>query len=63
MELRLDVILYDKLVNENSDAGHIKCSRGPQVPHPWLKATSTWHTALYLLLVKFQGALLQTVNF
>jgi len=22
------------LTNENSDAGHVKCSRGPQVPHP-----------------------------
>jgi len=34
MELRLDVILYYKMGNENSDAGHIKCLRGPQVPHP-----------------------------
>ena len=33
-EARFDVILYSKLGNENSDAGHIKCSRGPQVPHP-----------------------------
>jgi len=46
MELRFDVILYSKLGSENSDAGHIKCSRGPhlaqvvrgpQVSHPWLK--------------------------
>jgi len=28
MELRFDVILYSKLGNENSDVGHIKCSRG-----------------------------------
>jgi len=40
MELGFDVILYSKLGNENSDAGHIKCSpglhlaRGPQAPHP-----------------------------
>jgi len=39
MELRFDSILRSKLGNENSDAGHIKCSRGPhlargpQVPH------------------------------
>jgi len=34
MELRFDAILYSKLGNETSDAGHIKFSRGPQVPHP-----------------------------
>jgi len=40
MEIRFDVILYSKLGNENTDAGHIKCSCGPhlarglQVPHP-----------------------------
>jgi len=43
MELRLDAILYSKMDNENSDAGHVKCSRGPhlarwpQVPHPCSK--------------------------
>jgi len=31
---RFDAMLCSKLGNENSDAGHIKCSRGPQVPHP-----------------------------
>jgi len=31
-ELRFDVILYSKLGNENSDAGHSKRSREPQVP-------------------------------
>jgi len=40
MLLRFDLMLYSKLGNENSYAGHIKCSRGPhlarrpQVPHP-----------------------------
>jgi len=38
MEIRFDAILYSKLGNENSDTGHIKCSRGPQVPHPCLAA-------------------------
>jgi len=33
MENCSGTILYSKLANENSDAGHIKCSRGPQVPH------------------------------
>jgi len=33
--LRFDAILYSELGNENSDAVHIKCSREPQVPHPW----------------------------
>jgi len=28
MELRFDAILYSKLGNKNSDAGHIKRSRG-----------------------------------
>jgi len=37
MEFRFDACLYLKLGNKNSDAGHIKCSRGPQVPHPWCK--------------------------
>jgi len=32
MELRFDAILFSKLGDENSDAGHVKCSRGPQVP-------------------------------
>jgi len=42
MELRFEAMLYPNLGNENSDAGHIKCSRGPhlacgsQVPHPCL---------------------------
>ena len=35
MEIRFDGILYFNLCNENSDAGHIKCSPGPQVPHHW----------------------------
>jgi len=39
MELCFDMILYPNLGNENSDAGHIKCScrlllaHGPQVSH------------------------------
>jgi len=51
MELRFDVILYSEWGDENSDAGHIKCSRGPhlargpQVPHPWRR----W---LWLILLK-----------
>jgi len=43
MELRFDAILYSTSGNENSDADHIKCSRGPQVPHPWCRG---WHAAL-----------------
>jgi len=35
-EFHFDAILYSTLRNENSDAGHTKCSRGPQVPHPCL---------------------------
>ena len=44
MELRLDVILYSKLVNKNSDAAHIKCftglhlSQGLKVPHPCFRS-------------------------
>jgi len=30
---RFDAILYSKSTNENSDAGHIECSRRSQVPH------------------------------
>jgi len=32
MELRFDTMLYSNLGNENSDADHIKCLRGPNVP-------------------------------
>jgi len=34
MELCFDVIVYYKLGDEGSDAGHITCSLSPQVPHP-----------------------------
>jgi len=44
MELHFDAMFYSNLGNENSDTGHIKCSRGPQVPHPWYKPT--WLTAI-----------------
>jgi len=39
MELRFDTILFSKSGNENSDAGRVKCLRGPhlarraQIPH------------------------------
>jgi len=42
MEIRVGEVLYSKLGNENPDAGHIKCprgphlARGPQVPHKWM---------------------------
>jgi len=28
MELRFEAMLYSNMGNQNSDAGHIKCSRG-----------------------------------
>jgi len=34
MELRFNAMLRSNLGNENSDTGHIKCSRGLQVPQP-----------------------------
>jgi len=34
MDLRFHAMFYSNFGNENSDAGHIKCSRGPQAPHP-----------------------------
>jgi len=43
IEFRFDAMLYSNSGEETSDAGHIKCSRGPhlarrpQNPHPWLK--------------------------
>jgi len=42
-ERRFDAIMYSKLGNENSDAGHNKCSRGthlargPMVLRTWLR--------------------------
>jgi len=35
MELRFEAMLYSNLGNENYDADHVKCSREPQVHHPW----------------------------
>ena len=32
MELGFDTMLCSNFGNENSDAGHIKCSRGPHLP-------------------------------
>jgi len=32
MELRFDAMLYSNMGNENSDTGHIKCSRWSQFP-------------------------------
>jgi len=43
-KFRFDAMLCSNLGNENSDADHIKCSRGPhltnwpQVPHPCFAA-------------------------
>jgi len=42
MELRFDAVLCLNLGNENSDAGHIKCSRGPQVPHHWFRTNNCY---------------------
>jgi len=33
MELRFNAMLYSNSGNENSDAGHIRCSRGPHLAH------------------------------
>ena len=41
MELRFEAMLYSKLGNVNSVAGHIKCSRVPQVPHPCSYGTAS----------------------
>jgi len=46
MEHCFGAMLCSNLGNENSDVDHIKCSRGPQVPHPW----STPLTLSYLTL-------------
>jgi len=48
MKLRFDAILYSKLGNENLDSGHIKYSRGPQVPHPCSRVlrTPSWFNVL-----------------
>ena len=41
--LRFDAMLYSNLVNENSDAGHMKCLREPQIPHPCFRSKkSIW---------------------
>ena len=42
MELRFDAMLCSWMRNENSDMGHIKCPRGPQVP----PCFTTWKSRL-----------------
>jgi len=44
MEHRFDAILCSKLSNKNSDAGIIKCSRGPQVHRPALSNRQRYMT-------------------
>jgi len=39
LEFRFDTMLCSILGNENSNAGHAKFSRGPQVPHPSCAST------------------------
>ena len=59
MELRFDAMLYSNTSNENSDAGQIKCTRGPglgsvpQVPHHW---HIVWRFNFYLQCSKFKHA-------
>jgi len=49
VELRLEAILHSNLGNENSNAGHIKCSRGPQVAHtPVLRCCCPASVTLHL---------------
>jgi len=43
VELRFDAMLYSNMGNENSEAGQIKCPRGPHLaPEP--QVHHTWHT-------------------
>jgi len=55
MELHFDAILFSKLGNAYSDAGHIKCSRGPHLargfPTPDLH-NACWHN---LTTISFNG--------
>jgi len=47
-EFRFNAMLCFITVNENSDAGHINCSYGPQVPHPCftpIQLFNRWHCA------------------
>jgi len=50
MENRVDVILYSKMGTENNNnAGHIKCSRGPNLarrPHGFPPLTYITSTSL-----------------
>jgi len=57
MELHFDAIFYSKLGNENSDASHSKCSRGPQVPHPWLTRCTNTNSSVWRKYVYPNGTL------
>ena len=66
MELRFNAMLYSNSGNENSDAGHIRCSRGPhlahgpQVPHPSSRRLVTIASAHALVLVFCEKYILET---
>jgi len=45
-EFRFDAMLCSYLSKENSDAGHIKCSRGPQIPTPGLRLATVATTII-----------------
>jgi len=50
MVLCFDAMLYSNMDNENSGEDHIKCSRGPQVPHSW-STRIAWY--FFLLCLDF----------
>jgi len=52
MEFRFDAVLSSSLENENSNEGHIKCSRVPQVPHPYsIPASKRFSNNFFLEIV------------
>jgi len=56
IELRFGAIFYSRLDNENSDAGHVKCSRRPHVSQPcfrWIK--ELWPEYFVTKLIKYEG--------
>jgi len=55
MGFRFDAILFSNLGNENSDAEHIRCPRGPQVYMVVVHTEKVLFSSKYILLTREVG--------
>jgi len=67
IEFRSDATLHSNWGKESYDAGHIKCSRGPQVPQPWSGRWSyfyeDWNAAAWNGDVLFWSHIVSSISY